>query len=265
MSLKVLCEENCSSVIITIIHRGWRENPLIMGFSLNGAELSLISGISENLRNHWGMNWVQYKDLLCYMCPCGTVVSSLSLTQEILVFNPAILQPLIMTVMHDCIPAVSQFSNNKCVWIYSGAFTCCAIFSFSWKFWWWTSLTLRPILNFFLKEQAHWVAMYRMFPISMTKYFNSLIENWPHCEPRIKSTKQFWIFLKHHDILNSTFREWDWFKFHVSIFILSELNLLKLVNQISCLLFSSCQMSSKGPSDGLSSSKCHFKMRLSWQ
>ena len=24
-------------------------------------------------------NWVQYKDLLCYKCPCGTVVESLSL------------------------------------------------------------------------------------------------------------------------------------------------------------------------------------------
>ena len=37
-------------------------------FSLNGAELSLNSvnsGNSENLRNHWSMNWVQYKDLLC--------------------------------------------------------------------------------------------------------------------------------------------------------------------------------------------------------
>ena len=30
------------------------------------------------------MNWVQYKDLLCYLCLCGLVVSPLSLTQEIL-------------------------------------------------------------------------------------------------------------------------------------------------------------------------------------
>ena len=29
-----------------------------LGFSLNGAELSVDSGNSENLRNHWGMNWV---------------------------------------------------------------------------------------------------------------------------------------------------------------------------------------------------------------
>ena len=36
-------------------------------FSLNGAELSLNSGNSENLRNHWGMNWVQCKDSLCLL------------------------------------------------------------------------------------------------------------------------------------------------------------------------------------------------------
>ena len=63
-------------------------------FSLNGAELSLNpvnSGNSENLRNHWSMNWVQYKDLLCYFCVCGLVVSSLSLTQEILGSSPTLL------------------------------------------------------------------------------------------------------------------------------------------------------------------------------
>ena len=37
------------------------------------------------------MNWVQYKDLLCYLCLCGLVVSSLSLTQEILGSKPTIL------------------------------------------------------------------------------------------------------------------------------------------------------------------------------
>ena len=63
-------------------------------FSLNGAELSLNSVNSanwENLRNHWSMNWVQYKDLLCYLCLCGLVVSSLSLTWEILGSNPTML------------------------------------------------------------------------------------------------------------------------------------------------------------------------------
>ena len=58
-----------------------------MEFSLNGAKLSLNS---ENLRNHWGMNWVRYKDLLCCLWLCGWVVKSLSLTQEILGSNPAI-------------------------------------------------------------------------------------------------------------------------------------------------------------------------------
>ena len=70
--------------------RSWATNE----FSLNGAELSLNSMNSvnsENLRNHWSMNWVQYEDLLCYMCLCGTVVSSLFLTQEILGSNPAFL------------------------------------------------------------------------------------------------------------------------------------------------------------------------------
>ena len=36
------------------------------------------------------MNWVQYKDLLCYLCVCGLVVSSLSLTQEILGSSPTL-------------------------------------------------------------------------------------------------------------------------------------------------------------------------------
>ena len=63
----------------------------LLEFSLNGAELSLNSVNSENLRKHWSMNWVQYKDLLCYLCLCGLVVSSLSLTQEILGSNPTLL------------------------------------------------------------------------------------------------------------------------------------------------------------------------------
>ena len=56
-------------------------------FSLNGAEPSfnsLNSANSQNLRNHGSMNWVQYKDLLCYLCLCGLVVSFLSLTHEVL-------------------------------------------------------------------------------------------------------------------------------------------------------------------------------------
>ena len=60
-------------------------------FSLNGAKISLNSENSENLRNHWGMNWVQHKDLLCCLWNCGRVVESLSLTQKILGSNPAIL------------------------------------------------------------------------------------------------------------------------------------------------------------------------------
>ena len=36
---------------------------------------SVNSGNSENLRNHWSMNWVQYKDLLYYLCLCGLGVT----------------------------------------------------------------------------------------------------------------------------------------------------------------------------------------------
>ena len=51
---------------------------------------SVNSGNSENLRNHWGMNWVQYKVLLSCLWLCGWVVESLSLTHEVLGSNPVI-------------------------------------------------------------------------------------------------------------------------------------------------------------------------------
>ena len=37
------------------------------------------------------MNWAQFKDPLCFLYLCGTVVSFLSLTQEIVGSNTAIL------------------------------------------------------------------------------------------------------------------------------------------------------------------------------
>ena len=80
-----------------------------MEFSLNGAKLSLNSGNSENLRNHWGMNWVQYKDLLCCLWPCGWVVESLSLTQEILGSNPAI---FLFDFNYFRVKAFRENSNN---------------------------------------------------------------------------------------------------------------------------------------------------------
>ena len=92
----------CLSTIRNVL---WKKSPLlfvyppiflfcsqitvVLGFSLNG-ELSLNSSNSENLRNHWGMNWVQYKDLLCCPCLCGWVVESLTLTPKILGSIPAI-------------------------------------------------------------------------------------------------------------------------------------------------------------------------------
>ena len=67
--------------------------------------VSLISLNSENLRNHWGMNWVHYKDLLSDNCLCGTVVESLSLTQEILGSNPAVF-------LFDFNVCVTEFSES---------------------------------------------------------------------------------------------------------------------------------------------------------
>ena len=83
----------------------------IMEFSLNGAELSLNSGNSENLRNHWSMNWVQYKDLLCYLCLCGLVVSSLSLTQEILGSSPTL--PFLYFINFFCHWIQRTFRENS--------------------------------------------------------------------------------------------------------------------------------------------------------
>ena len=82
------------------LHSHFRKQTATLEFSLNGAELSLNSGNSENLRNHWSMNWVQYKDLLCYLCLCGLVVSSLSLTQEILGSSPTL--PFLYFIIFFC-------------------------------------------------------------------------------------------------------------------------------------------------------------------
>ena len=54
-----------------------------MEFSLNCADFSLNSVNSENLTNHWRMNWGQFKVPRCYLhLPC-TVISTLSLTQHV--------------------------------------------------------------------------------------------------------------------------------------------------------------------------------------
>ena len=78
-------------------------------FSLNGVELSLNSGNSENRRNHWSMKWVQYKDLLCYLCLCGLGVSSLSLTQEILGSSPTLALFIFYSFF---VTEFSEFSEN---------------------------------------------------------------------------------------------------------------------------------------------------------
>ena len=47
----------------------------VLGFSLNGAELWLNS---ENLRNHWILNWAQFKDPIRYPTFCQYGIISVS-------------------------------------------------------------------------------------------------------------------------------------------------------------------------------------------
>ena len=56
------------------------------------------------------MNWIQYKDLLCYICLCSLVVSSLSLKQEILSSNPTMLIFYFILFLFDT--ESSEFSDN---------------------------------------------------------------------------------------------------------------------------------------------------------
>ena len=44
---------------------------------------SVNSANSENIRNHWSMNWGQLKDPLCYLCLAGVVIASWFLTKEV--------------------------------------------------------------------------------------------------------------------------------------------------------------------------------------
>ena len=64
-------------------------------------------------QNVVGMNLVQYKDLLCYMCPFGTVVSSLSLTQEILGSNPAIFLLIFNFLSLNSADSMKTFRENS--------------------------------------------------------------------------------------------------------------------------------------------------------
>ena len=53
-----------------------------MDFSLNGAKLSLDSVNSGNLRNHWSMNQLQYKNLLCNLSLWSSGIISVSYTGD---------------------------------------------------------------------------------------------------------------------------------------------------------------------------------------
>ena len=68
-----------------------------------------IHWIQRIQRIHWTMNSVQYKDLLGYLWLCGTVVESLSLTQEIVGSNTAIFLKLYFLSLNS----VKTFRENS--------------------------------------------------------------------------------------------------------------------------------------------------------
>ena len=57
------------------------------GVFLKCNQNSVNSSNSGNLINHWSMNWDQFKDLVCYLCLTGAVVTSWPLTQEAVGLN----------------------------------------------------------------------------------------------------------------------------------------------------------------------------------
>ena len=62
-----------------------------MQFSLNGTEFllnSVNSTNSENLINHWSMNWGQLIDPFYYLYLAGTVAKSSSFTREVTGLSP---------------------------------------------------------------------------------------------------------------------------------------------------------------------------------
>ena len=77
--------------LVPLCSKWLRFASIVLGFFMNGAELSLYSVNSGNLGNHRTMNWVQFMDLLCYPYLCVTVVSSLPLTNKVVCSNIDIL------------------------------------------------------------------------------------------------------------------------------------------------------------------------------
>ena len=59
------------------------------------------------------MNWVQFLNLLSYNYLCGTVVESLSLTQEILGSNPAIFLFDFNFLSLNLVNSVKSFRENS--------------------------------------------------------------------------------------------------------------------------------------------------------
>ena len=78
----------------------------VIGVFLKWIRNSVNSASSGNLINHWSMNWIQFRDPLCYLCFAGAVVASWSLTQEVAGSNN-LLQNIIIFVTE-----FSELSEN---------------------------------------------------------------------------------------------------------------------------------------------------------
>ena len=53
------------------------------GVFLKWIRNSVNSWNAGNLKNHWRVNWAQFKDSFCYLCLVGIMVASWSLTHEV--------------------------------------------------------------------------------------------------------------------------------------------------------------------------------------
>ena len=91
-----------------------------MEYFLNGAERSLNSvnsANSENLINHWSMNWTQFKDPVSHICLADTVAASWSLIQDVAGWQ--------IFLSLNSLNWVKIFSKQECIPIGCVPPTCC--------------------------------------------------------------------------------------------------------------------------------------------
>ena len=69
---------------------------ILMEFYLNGTELSLNSGNSGNLKNHWSINWAQFKDPVSVVASISvkTFSENSNFVNSVISYNPAYYQLL---------------------------------------------------------------------------------------------------------------------------------------------------------------------------